>query len=209
MPSHSTKVHQIHYFSRSSATNDLGDLLAVSTEDGRVLFYSTRSYETSTEDSGGSQVPTCRILGQLGGKESGITGRIKDFEILDLEDHCSEPQAFSKIIVTACSAGSVSIWAFKGGRLRLETDPTDIPSSRDGQVEDPDKTPGGDISGPTVPQVATLVSTYETGNRITCLKAFVLLESPESSLSNGHGKAEDDKEAEAEFDGFGSSSERD
>lgn len=90
----------------------------------------------------------------------------------------------------------MSIWAFRESGLRLEANPTNI------RIGDADEAVDKDTESNTVPQVASLVATYETGNRITCLKAFVLLESPEPTQSNGDNKAED------EFLGFSSSSER-
>ena len=63
--------------------------LAVSTEDGRILFYAADRPESIKENIDTSEIdsiPSARLVAQLGGKEQGVAGRIKDFrDSSDLE----------------------------------------------------------------------------------------------------------------------------
>ena len=77
-------------------------------------------------------------------------------------------------VVTANSEGVVRVWQLLGAQLRnaiakKSSDPKDI-------------------------QVGKLLSSYETGNRITCLKAFVMMPSEESTpedFESSDGESED------------------
>ena len=150
------------------------DLLAVSTEDGRIVFYDTTDViETQiTKPASNPEIPNSKALCQLGGAAEGLTGRVKDFEILkplDSDDF---------LIVTGSSDGAVRLWAVDGSELVGE------PSvSRD--LNDGGKASENAIKLPGTRQIGLLLGTYEAGNRITCLKAFVMSEpeSPETNVS--------------------------
>ena len=131
-----TKICQMRWVSGASGE----EMLAVSTEDGRVVFCGV-----DMERKGGTQddVSDVPVLGQLGGKQAGINGRIKDFEVLKIKDGTSEV-----MVVTASSDGAVRLW-----RVSFEASAG---------------------AGETISQVGKLIATYETGNRITCLRAFVM-----------------------------------
>jgi protein MAK11 len=169
LPQPLTKVHQMCYRRFGSNTEGTNDLLAVSTEDGRILFYSTvtlKQQKDSNNLSNKTAIPDATLIARLRGKDAGVTGRIKDFDIIDLPSPTEyEPTSF---IVTASSDGSVRIWQF----------------TLDDIVG---KTPGRESQG-TITQIGKLIGTYETGSRITCLKAFLMRSSgPEEGLSEFEG----------------------
>ncbi len=159
------------------------DLLAVSTEDGRIVFYDTTDViETQiTKPALKHEIPNSKALCQLGGAAEGLTGRVKDFEIL------KPPDSDDFLIVTGSSDGAVRLWAVDGSEL------VDEPSvSRDVNDGVSFSANGGDgkasenaIKLPATRQIGLLLGTYEAGNRITCLKAFVMSEpgSPETNVS--------------------------
>ena len=153
------------------------DLLAVSTEDGRILFYDTTDVVEAqiTIPASKLEIPVSKAICQLGGAAEGLTGRVKDFEIL------KPPGSEAFIIVTGGSDGAVRLWTVDESEL------VDEPSiSRDLNEKVSISTNGGDdkangnaMKQPATRQIGLLLCTYEAGNRITCLKAFVMSE-PES-----------------------------
>jgi protein MAK11 len=165
VPEPRTKVHELSYV-------QVGDeedvqVLAVSTEDGRIIFYSTKPGDLVTDSSTEGKeapLPSAKLVAQLGGKDAGLSGRIKDFSILNVGEGTTK----DLIIVAAGSDGALRIW-----KLLVSKDLV----SHKGKAK----------------QVGELLGTYETGNRITCLKAFVMLPKME-------GTDDDDIE---DFEGFG------
>lgn len=159
------------------------EVLAVSTEDGRLLFYSTASAAKSALKVSAikSGIPECKALGQLGGATEGLTGRIKDFDIL------KSPDSQSLLIVAGSSDGAVRLWTVE--EADLEENLSDHEDSSETEVDGPAnsktmsaKEVATDV--PTVKQIGRLLGTYEAGNRITCLKAFVMSE-PERFKAKG------------------------
>ncbi|KAL4921284.1 WD40-repeat-containing domain protein [Aspergillus aurantiobrunneus] len=150
-PGPRSKLHEIKCVSVGSG--DDGELVAVSTEDGRVIFYSTKRLRNADE-SDDSSIPYAEPVAQLGGKSQGFPGRVKDFEILSLKGQPgTRDEDFA--VVTANSEGVVRVWRLLGTNMRNaaakhSSDTKDI-------------------------QVGKLLGSYETGNRITCLKAFVMM----------------------------------
>ncbi|KAL4736865.1 WD40-repeat-containing domain protein, partial [Aspergillus similis] len=167
LPGPRSKLHEIKYIS-------VGDdeLLAVSTEDGRVIFYSTRNVRKADEGDD-SSIPYAEPVAQLGGRSQGYPGRVKSFEMLSLK---GQPGVNGDdfAVVTANSEGVVRVWRLLGAQLRnavakKSTDTKDI-------------------------QVGKFLSSYETGNRITCLKAFVMMPTEEPTLEDyesSDGESED------------------
>lgn len=183
MPQPPTKVHQIQYI-KVQEGEDAPDFLAVSTEDGRIVFYSTQELvdQTESKDSTAS-IPVCRPLGQLGGKASGVSGRIKDFESIAIPSTFSKKSSF--IVVAGSSDGAIRLW--KVGSNHFDQRPGD---SNNPSTKSPEDSP------PDTHQIGALLGTYETGNRITCLKAFLMSGTPEDSesktdMANGHDRDED------------------
>lgn len=144
------------------------EFLAVSTEDGRILFYSTvvDTASMNTEAGPKSHLPTLEAIGQVGGLRDGLTGRIKDFEILKLTSTDELNQKL--LVIGGCSDGSLRLWILDCTQFSTKHVPLDGNLGADSNV-----------SGSQTPQVGRLLGTYETGNRITCLKAFQMLEPAE------------------------------
>jgi protein MAK11 len=156
VPEPRSKIHQLDYI-QVEEDEDI-QVLAVSTEDGRILFYSTRHGDlvtAPTAEGKEAPLPSAKLIAQLGGKDAGLSGRIKDFTVLNAGEGSSE----DIFILTAGSDGSVRIWKL---------------------------TPLADLMphNGKVKQVGNLLGTYETGNRITCLKAFVMLPSVDGAEEN-------------------------
>jgi protein MAK11 len=153
-PTPRTKIHQMHYLPSDAHAS----MLLVSTEDGRVLLYDTSATSPASEDAGKSKdsVPSSKLVAQIGGPGAGISGRIKDFEILPL----SNPNAAAFLVITGSSDGTVRIWSLDAEELKNSA-----------EVEQ-DK-------GFSAKQVGRLLGTYTTGTRITCLKAFTMTGKPE------------------------------
>ena len=178
LPQPLTKVHQIRFVSRSDENASSTDCLAVSTEDGRILFYAIDQFlEDSDTQIQQSSFPDAIILAQLGGREAGVTNRIKDFEILPI---LKEGRAVAKlIIVSACSDGSIRVW---------EMPNKDLLGSRKAVRQ------SGTALQAHVLQVGKMLGMYETASRITCLKAFSLLPNRDNEgLSGFEGLTEEEK----------------
>ena len=94
-----TKLHQLRMVKLEER-----ELLAASTEDGRVLFYRIDGDHSEGSDE---KLPACPCVAQLGGRGAGVIGRIKDFEIISSKDTHS-PVA---VVVTASSDGAVRLWS--------------------------------------------------------------------------------------------------
>ncbi|KAI1180421.1 WD repeat domain-containing protein [Nemania sp. FL0916] len=148
MPEPRRKIHQFRYISTDSSDSSL---LAVSTEDGRILFFSTSTEDLSSEaptaDGAKEKLPVAKLVAQVGGKEAGVTSRIKDFAICRV----TNPQRDELIILTGSSDGKVRIF-----KLSLK----DLVEAR---------------TTKTSKQTAKLLGTYDTQNRITCLSGFVMI----------------------------------
>lgn len=159
------------------------DFLAVSTEDGRIVFYDTTDVvETqTTKPVSKPEIPISKAVCQLGGAAEGLTGRVKDFEILQplgSEDF---------IIVTGSSDGAIRLWAVDGSEL---VDEPSVPSDLNDEVSISANGGDGTANGramelPATRQIGLLLGTYEAGNRITCLKAFVMSEPESLETSRG------------------------
>lgn len=168
------------YVVRDPSADD-GELLATSTEDGRVIFYSTKKLRKPEDDSE-STIPYAEPVAQLGGKPSGLPGRVKDFEIISLRDEPAGEED-DLLVVTGGSDGTVRAWQLHGNELVGSN------SSK------------GSKAGSTR-QVGKLLGSYDTGDRITCLKAFVMLpsEDPSTLEDSETEKIESDTESDGSDD---------
>ncbi|KAK6585804.1 hypothetical protein PZA11_000861 [Diplocarpon coronariae] len=154
LPEPKTKMHTICYI--QVGEDDDVQVLAISTEDGRILFYSTRPSDLVTaEVAEGKEAPllSAKLIAQLGGKDVKLSGRIKDFVVLDIKKGASK----EFIIVAGGSDGALRLWRLASKDLAAH--------------------------GGKTKQVGKLLGTYETTNRITCLQAFVMLPKLEGSES--------------------------
>ncbi|KAJ9245554.1 hypothetical protein DTO169E5_859 [Paecilomyces variotii] len=184
LPSPLTKLHDISYVTVNQSKEGRDEVLAVSTEDGRVIFYSTKTTQKSKNEDGEEQIPDAVVIAQFGGKPSGLSGRVKDFEILELDG----PGAFkdSLAVVTGGSDGAVRIWLVAKEDLKTrETEKSKKESKKD---------------APSPSQVGTLLGTYETGNRITCLKAFVMRQFDDPSATDDSDFESEEEVEEASSD---------
>ncbi|KAF1943426.1 60S ribosome biogenesis protein Mak11 [Clathrospora elynae] len=146
-----TKIHQMHYLPSGSHPATL----LVSTEDGRVLLYDTSSTSTNDEvatEKSKDDIPSSRLVAQIGGPAAGMTGRVKDFEIVTLSET-------SFLIITGSSDGTVRFWSLNVAELKGDD--------------------AGKAQGFTALQVGKLLGSYTTGTRITCLKAFPMTGKPD------------------------------
>ena len=141
-PSPPTKIHQM----RIVPAGEQHSVLAMSTEDGRIIFYDLKTtVESEKEDE---EVPQCAALGQLGGNQAGFSGRVKDFEVLQHKGGAP------LIFVTGSSDGAVRLWRCSVSEILGDASTEEAKGA--------------------VPQVGTSIGTHETGHRITCLVAFVM-----------------------------------
>lgn len=168
VPVPATKVHQMAYVPGSEE-----NIVAISTEDGRILFYDTKGSEAESTTTNGEEkttkekttIPEASLVAQLGGRAVDITTRIKDFQILAVGEQESSTEiegAFTYVISTASSDGTIRLWSLLPEEL---------------QVAEKLKAKEKETVGATksILQVGQILAKYETGNRITCLKAFVMV----------------------------------
>jgi protein MAK11 len=181
------------YVALDPSAEDGEELLAVSTEDGRVIFYSTKKLQKAADDDE-SPIPYAEAVAELGGRASGFPGRVKDFEILNVGEE-STAQKGDLLVVTGNSEGLVRVWMLRANNL--------IRNTKKKQEASDDKSQGSRNL-----QVGKLLNVYETGNRITCLRAFIMLPPDPSTLDDFEESSEDDiEEDEEEESGEGSDEE--
>ncbi|KAI1444918.1 WD40 repeat-like protein [Annulohypoxylon stygium] len=171
MPEPRRKIHEISYVTIDAANDS--SMLAISTEDGRILFLSTKSEDlisskSTEEKEKKSSLPIAKLIAQVGGKDAGVLGRIKDFSINKILNKGGDE---SLVITAGSSDGKVRI--FKLGVSELK-------KARKSKI---------------APTVGKLLGTYETQNRITCVEAFTMIPRPE-----GVEDSEDELEDASEDD---------
>jgi protein MAK11 len=174
LPTPRTKVHQMHYLPREDGPNTL----LVSTEDGRILMYDTSATAPSENaEPKKEDMPSSKLIAQIGGPAAGITGRIKDFEVLPYS--ATDKSKF--LVVAGSSDGTVRLWLIDASELKNEKEEKG--------------------SGFTANQIGRLLATYSTGTRITCLKAY-----PMTGKADEEEEVIDEKiEAESDSDSSDSS----
>ncbi|KAI0976211.1 WD repeat domain-containing protein [Xylaria arbuscula] len=149
MPEPRKKIHEFCYVPMDSETDS--SLLAVSTEDGRILFFSTNTGDLSaderTTNNKSEKLPVAKLIAQVGGREAGVTGRIKDFAICRI----AGLEGDNLFIPTGNSDGKIRLFMISVKEL------ADARSTKSPK------------------QTGKLLGTYETQNRITCLSAFVMI----------------------------------
>ncbi|KAL0930799.1 Protein MAK11 [Colletotrichum truncatum] len=99
MPDTRTKIHDFSYVAIEGETE--ASMLAVSTEDGRVLFFSTKTDDLNKPEKDKS-LSTAKLIAQLGGKEAGVSGRIKTMAILQANQ--------ALFVIGGSSDGKVRLW---------------------------------------------------------------------------------------------------
>ncbi|PGH15704.1 hypothetical protein AJ79_02298 [Helicocarpus griseus UAMH5409] len=188
LPSPRTKLHQMKYVDVGMSSGNKRELLAMSTEDGRILFYSTKaSVSTESKDDSKPPLPAGQLIAQLGGKEHGQQGRIKDFEVLPVK---MQGWKSTFLIVTSGSDGAVKLWVL------TEKEFPESPK----KAKTPSNAQNGASSDNAVAQVGKLLGMYESGNRITCMKAFVMLAPDAGDLDYSDLAESEEEEGENEED---------
>lgn len=195
-----TKLHQIRYVEVPGPPGTDRELIAVSTEDGRILLYlSSQSSGKDISDANSTfTIPTLNPIGQL--VVEGPKSRIKDFEIFGTSGR--QDSARGLYVISASSDGAIRIFALDNEKLYANT-VVSSPAIRESKEEPATVTAmlsGTNVNGSeTIPtkQLGKLLGTYETGHRITCLGAFLMREPQEtppklvSTSKDGNNEATD------------------
>lgn len=172
LPTPRTKVHQMHYLPSEDGPNTL----LVSTEDGRILLYDTSATAPSENaEPKKEEMASSKLIAQIGGPAAGITGRIKDFEVLPY----SATDKSSYLVVAGSSDGTVRLWLINAAELNSGAD-------------------AAKGSGFTANQIGRLLGTYSTGTRITCLKAYPMNGAPDEEEEVADEKIQVESESEDE-----------
>ncbi|KAF1974082.1 WD40 repeat-like protein [Bimuria novae-zelandiae CBS 107.79] len=172
LPTPRTKIHQVRYLDGHPG------ILLVSTEDGRIMAYDTNSATAPAGDGDKEDdIPQSNLIAAIGGPAAGFSGRVKDFEILQLSGS-------TFLIISGSSDGTVRLWKLDAGELKAS-----------GEADK-------DQGFAAAKQVGKLLGTYTTGTRITCLKAFVMTGTPGAEEDE-----DEDEDVPAEKDGDESSGE--
>lgn len=175
-----TKVQQMRFLPKTGELAER-DVLAVSTEDGKVLFYDSTVLDEQADSQSLPQLP---CIAKLGGEAAGITNRVKDFEILQLPPTAPDAN-LQLLVVTANSDGAIRLWTMSINELVQLQRPVSALSN------------GSNAAKDEVKQVGRLIGMVDSGNRITCLGAFVMSESKASKT----GVQKDNEEIEDVVEG--------
>ncbi|KAL8655706.1 MAG: hypothetical protein Q9210_000728 [Variospora velana] len=180
----SSKIHQVRYVDHGNNDQIGPNVLAVSTENGRVMFFSTNpaSIRNSASSDLGHQLPICPVIGEIGSEGGDSKSRVKDFVILNTTADGSS--SMPRLLVTASSEGLIIIWSLNLAQSASFNRPASPSKSINGG---PDGGPSDQVVSAIVPQVGRLLGKYETGNRITCLKAFIMTEAAEGNATSHSG----------------------
>lgn len=189
----------------------LFSLLAVATEDGRILLCSTRAEDivaapataTSSAAEAGkddkkaaaaasASLPSARLIGQVGGSATGVTGRVKAFKILPVLEPVTgaakgEKKRLQKAwyVVSATSTGMLRVWKITGQELRgAWKNSTAVSAS------------GSPLAARPSKQLGTLLGAYQTPDRITCVEAFVMIPRPDGVEDSDVEDGDEDEEEE-------------
>ena len=177
------------------------ELIFVSTEDGRILIYSADETHNEEVDisSSTNHIPNLVPIGQIPDETK---SRIKDFEILEVGN--SQNATDEVYVVSASSNGAIRVLSLDIKKLlanavtlrsvdqrrRMELESNGVGSGG---------APGNVTDSALLKPNVKLLGTYETGHRITCLKAFLMAAPldarPEhvSTLPNGKRTDNNDK----------------
>jgi protein MAK11 len=194
-----TKVHQMSYIPLDDEQKS--SALAVATEDGRVLFFTTQEEyltksagndekdEKNKDNSGEAEptLPVAKLLGYVGGREMGVSGRIKDFITIK-----SGVDADLLYLVAGSSDGKLRVFKLSVEALRNAVTEK-ATTAKSGKKDKKDKEKEKKAVGQTL---GKLVGTNETQDRITCMAAYMMIPRPE-----GVEDSEDELDFESESDG--------
>lgn len=204
-----TKTHDFRYIEvdddpEAAAADKAGlfSLLTVATEDGRILLCSTRvedlvappaTSSTAATTAAAAPLPSARLIGQVGGTATGVTGRVKAFKILPVLEKSTDNKDNKKklqkawYVVSATSTGMLRVWKITGQELRSAWKNSTAVSATGG--------PSAASTASKPKQLGTLLGAYQTPDRITCLESFVMIPRPDGVEDSD---VEDDDEDEEE-----------
>ncbi|KAH7143901.1 WD40-repeat-containing domain protein [Dactylonectria macrodidyma] len=179
-----TKIHQLFYITVDEESGLT--LLAVATEDGRILFFSTNEEDLvkpeETDDKDDKKavppLPVAKLVGQIGGKEGGVQSRIKDFVVVPSTD---SPSVL--YVAGGSSDGRIRLWRVTSEELIKGQ--SKAASNKDAKAEK---------------SLGTLLGTYETQNRITCMAAFMMIARPDGAEDSEDEFSEEDDEDDDDSD---------
>lgn len=180
-PSPRSKVHQLRYVALDPSSEESDELLAVSTEDGRIIFYSTKQVHQA-EEGDDSPIPYAEAVAQIGGRAAGYSGRVKDFDVMSLKDEGAAVKN-DFLITTGNSEGVVRVWYVRGEELA---------GKKKTKKAEAEQKPSA------IPTVGKLLGAYNTDYRITCMKAFVMLAPEDSPTFAPESKESEESEDESE-----------
>ncbi|KAL8999310.1 MAG: hypothetical protein Q9169_001855 [Polycauliona sp. 2 TL-2023] len=161
-----SKIHQIHFVDLGLDESRYANTLAISTEDGRVVFFAANS-ENNTDHA--AQMTIWPAIGRIGGGAENSGSRIKDFEYLTVQGEQKTGRA--PLIVTGSSDGIVGVWTLDSlSNLEILQPSGHVVGASE------DMNGGHRTTSDKTPAIGHLLGRYQTGNRITCLKAFILTE---------------------------------
>ena len=172
------KIHQMRYFHSWKGGDGKGRCLAVSTEDGRIIFFSTaapREHDDKDETTAPSLspgIPLAAPTGEIGPSLTTAPSRIKDFKILSrhLQDGSHQ-----YLLVAGSSDGSISIWQLDPSKFSVPpSSSSSIPSSEATNGTNGTTTLNSSEAKAKPPQVGSLIGIYHTSGRITCLEAMAV-----------------------------------
>lgn len=178
VPHPPTKLHHMRFLPPTTH-GSTEDVLAVSTEDGRIIFYDLKTLTPKVDDEEQTDAPkhvlamphpACAPIAELGGPAVGLGGRIKDFEVLDLPQ-ASHNGSSPLLVIAGSSDGAVRLWKVDARNFSPDMapkSPATVFNAKDM------KKPVANGTESEAPQIGTLLGTQETGGRITCLAAFVM-----------------------------------
>ena len=168
------KVHQMRYFNGWKAGDGKGRCLSVSTEDGRIIFFSTAApkesdVENDTMASSSPEIPLAAIIGEIGPSTSTSPSRIKDFEILSRQ---LRDDSYQYLIIAGSTDGSISIWQLDPSKFSATSPSSSSISSS--KASNGTTTLNSSKPKAKPPQVGFQIGTYHTSGRITCLEAMAV-----------------------------------
>ncbi|KAI5820759.1 WD40-repeat-containing domain protein [Pyronema omphalodes] len=153
-----TKIHMIRFVTlpKQLLGQEEEEVLVVTTEDGRVLFFSPNA----------ASVDEPKLLGTLGGRRMGMMGRVKDFSVVQTGGRV--------FVITAGSDGVVRIFDLCGEGSGIEVEEGETETAK--KIGDK---PTEEVKVPGDRQVGKIVGIYETTRRITCMVTMVMEEGQE------------------------------
>lgn len=167
-----TKIHQMSYVPLDDEQKL--SVLAVATEDGRVMFFSTQEEHLTTTESSKDKEATlasAKLVGYVGGRDAGVSSRIKDIVTVK-----SEVDADALYVVGGSSDGKIRVWKLSVAELQKGCTA---------------------MNGGKETQLGKLMGMNETQNRITCMAAYLMIPRPEGVEDSD----DEDLDVESELEG--------